>query len=600
MDNLVRFTVRPLIQKEESLFGFLLRFANANGISLCDILNRLKVNKYRLHSGDYHKLDIIPESMIDLRKLCFVSGSLIEELKSSTCYNIILKFKGNSKDYNSMFLKEYLRNEFHYCPDCLKEKRIIHLLWKFEPIVICEKHQRILLDSCHFCHKRIKYNDLREVGSCPYCLKDLSKQSSEVTEVITNQVILEQRWYRTAFDSLLNKYSGIRLDSSELALKILYVINGCINEFNRKEIRNKFKETTLVHFLQCARGTTKKRTIHIRTILSILKDRDITVETFLTMELPNEFKAAVLNHEVNEKHSLKCIAPWCMNYDLEGRLLATTSKNIQQLDQTLKQYFVCPDCSCEYALNSRKEMIERTYFIRAFEILSNRSIDNLTWPEKEKIIGLKRNRILRIIAYFSSRGLLTGNYRYTEKDIDDTLLLKAIESIQTGSKIHDIQHFDCWDNNEHYLLHRYHPQVVKAIVSKKHSLSPKFMYDKDLSREIENVCHQLIKKGQEIKIGVVAKLIGYSATTIRNKGCSSIINKYRKQQQIIYKQNLLQRVQDNVNNYFTSHEGQIIHSRDLFNEFEVCRNTIKRIDPEYCKQIDQRRSNWNEQLKLTM
>ncbi|OME31159.1 hypothetical protein NSS98_26600 [Paenibacillus sp. FSL E2-0274] len=108
MDDRVRFTVRPMLQKEESLFGFLLRCACANGIALCDVINWLKVGKYRLHSGDYHKLDIIPGSMIDLRRLSFVSSTLIEKLKSSTCFNIILKFKGNSKDYNSIFEMNFI------------------------------------------------------------------------------------------------------------------------------------------------------------------------------------------------------------------------------------------------------------------------------------------------------------------------------------------------------------------------------------------------------------------------------------------------------------------------------------------------------------
>ncbi|OME31158.1 hypothetical protein NSS98_26595 [Paenibacillus sp. FSL E2-0274] len=313
--------------------------------------------------------------------------------------------------------------------------------------MICEKHHRILLEHCHYCKSKIKYKDIKEVGICPHCLKELSEQRSEVIEVITNQLILEHRWYRTAFDLLLNDSSGILFDSSELALKLLYVLNGCKSDFNRKAISGNLKETTLVHFLQCARGTTKKNTIHIRTILSILKARDINVENFLTMETPDEFKSALLNHDVKEKHSLTCKAPWCKYYELKGRLFATASKNIQHHGQTLKQYFLCPDCGCEYGLNSSKELIERTYFIRAFEILSNRNMDNLTWPEKEKIFGLKRNRILRIIAYFSSRGIVKGNYRYSEKDVDDTLLLKVIESIQAGINIYDIQRLNYWYND---------------------------------------------------------------------------------------------------------------------------------------------------------
>ncbi|MEK4195434.1 hypothetical protein NYE59_20330 [Paenibacillus sp. FSL L8-0323] len=76
-------------------------------------------------------------------------------------------------------------------------------------------------------------------------------------------------------------------------------------------------------------------------------------------------------------------------------------------------------------MNSSKELIERTYFIRAFEILSNRNMDNLTWPEKEKIFGLKRNSILRIIA-----------------NEFITVMLTAISSIQTENDFADMV-FEC-------------------------------------------------------------------------------------------------------------------------------------------------------------
>ncbi|ETT50665.1 MULTISPECIES: hypothetical protein [Paenibacillus] len=126
------------------------------------------------------------------------------------------------------------------------------------------------------------------------------------------------------------------------------------------------------------------------------------------------------------------------------------------------------------------------------------------------------------------------------------------------------------------------------------------MYDKALYVNIRDICDRLIIKDQEIKVEVVAKLVGYSATTIRNKGCTSIINTYRQQQQLKYGQNLITRLQESANNYFTRHEGEIIQSKDLFDQFEVCRNTIRRVDPDFCKEVDQKRVNWNKQARLHM
>ncbi|MFF2018921.1 TniQ family protein [Paenibacillus sp. NPDC058177] len=595
-----RFTVRPLLQEEESLFGFLLRYSTANSISLCDILNKYKISKYNLHSGDFHKIDSIPESIIDLEKLSFDTKTPREKLRACSFYNIVLKFKGSSKDYHSQFLKGYFRSILHYCPDCFKDKRILRLAWKFDSIIICERHQRPLLEACHSCQNTIQYKDMQKVSLCPHCLNDLSKSKDiEPVSSIPDQIKSDQEWYKSALLNLSKNHLDIQLHQSELAMKILYILNGCKLEFNRKETRNKVKEATLIHYLQCARGTTQKSTLHLRSILSILKVHSVEVGTFLELEVPTEFVASILNPNKVEKKIYTCIAPWCLSYGLEGRLLTTPSKNIQQHGQILKQYYVCSDCGCEYASDVNNSMIERTNFIKGYEILSKRNVKNLTWPERENLFGIKRNKILRILSYFSSREIFSDQFKYGEEDISDERIMEFIESIHSGEKIYDIRYWKCWGNYELYLLHRYHPKVIKAIIKNINLPSANSVCDENLAKQINNIFSRMIEESEEIKLFSVAKAVGCCATTIRNKGCSEIVSEFRKMQQRLFRKEIINKVERNIDEFFIQHEGGKILSKELFNNLDVCRGTIRKIQPDFCKEIDRRRTEWNgiEELK---
>ncbi|SFM15635.1 hypothetical protein SAMN03159341_11885 [Paenibacillus sp. 1_12] len=278
-------------------------------------------------------------------------------------------------------------------------------------------------------------------------------------------------------------------------------------------------------------------------------------------------------------------------------MLSTTTKNAQRYGQSLKRYLICPDCGCEYAIDSNKKLLERTYFIKGFEVLSNFNIANLTWPERERVFGLKRNRILRIIAYFSSRGKNADIAKYTEKDIDETKIDKIIENIKAGTKIYEIQHWECWGNDEYYLLHRYHSRVILAYIANNYSISPTIEQDKDLAGIIENVCSELLESDGDITLTTVSMKIGCSATTIRCKGCSSIINRYREQQQMKRRHSLILRIKHSVNEFFNRHKDEMIYLKNLFENLEVCRETIRRISPDLCKQIDRRREEWNQRIK---
>lgn len=452
-------TVRKKISYDESLYSFLLRCAEANGMSFFDLFNLLKKNKYRLHAGDVHRLDFCPSNVIDvnhLKQICTIS---ITDLLNASFTNVIRIFKGSSSETNCMFLNDSIRDYLSYCPECFAEKKQIKLIWKIHDITTCLSHGRKLLDSCHHCSHEIKYKEITEVGRCSHCFCDLSKNIPNL-EALEEKILQKQRWFIRNWLSLLNNSQGVEMSSNEIALRLLFVLNNKHHIFEKKIVRGKIKEASLIHFIQIARGTSKKRTIHIQTILSTIYSHDIEVEEFISMSLPLSFVNSLMSSR-NEPVRPACIAPWCKSFRSDKSIIKTPSKNKGKGEQFFKEYLVCIDCGCEYAINTNREIVERTYFIKGYSILTNRRISKLTWPEKEKMMGLKRSRIRRILSYFYSRGIFLEDAPLVE--IEQGVLDVFCDAIRRGESIIEIQHWKRWRNDDQYLLYRYHSQVIRTL-----------------------------------------------------------------------------------------------------------------------------------------
>lgn len=106
----------------------------------------------------------------------------------------------------------------------------------------------------------------------------------------------------------------------------------------------------------------------------------------------------------------------------------------------------------------------------------------------------------------------------------------------------------------------------------------------------------MLIEDKQITLPSVSKMIGCSATTIQNKGCSFIVAKYKKLQQEQRVQVLKDRIMEQVTAYFENHLGYV-YSVPLFKSLEVCRSTLKKLAPDICKQIEEMRNERNSVLK---
>ncbi|NQX62206.1 TniQ family protein [Paenibacillus qinlingensis] len=466
-----RLTIRLKIDPGEALLSLIHRAAKANGIKFLTLLNMLKRNKYRMHSGDSHKIDIFPESVLDVKKVSYILGLEESEIKRASFTNVLRSFKGSSKEVHCRFLNGIIRDHLFYCRDCLSNKMVLNLMWKVKGVDTCLIHKRKLSNECSNCRNELLIKDTNQIGICPYCKYCFNKRNINPILVSDDHFKLQTRiqsdWH-TIIRGLINK----ELNEKEIAIRVLYVLGGKEETFCKLKILTLLEDTKLIHLLQIARGTMKKRTIDFKTLSDYLTEKSTSITEFLLMKVPPDFTLSLDSNRVKMEITA-CSAPWCENFDVNNSLVQTTSKNVRKKVEVLKRYYICPACGCEYATNKKNELVERSYFINAYKVLSNRSVSTLTWMEREKVFGLKRNKIIRIQAYFYSRALFIDLINESKYSVEANLLESVKISIRNGEAIYTIRHWEKWRSEEEYLLYRYHPQIIFEIFKERYKFLPR-------------------------------------------------------------------------------------------------------------------------------
>ncbi|OMC71395.1 hypothetical protein BK126_04680 [Paenibacillus sp. FSL H7-0326] len=587
-------TIRKKIRVGESLHSFLLRSAKANGIGFFNLINLVQKNKkYNLHRGDVHRLNYCPSNILELKGIKGISSSTLLDIEQASFNNVLSALKGNSKKENSKFLNDMFNEYLHFCPDCYKDDLQNKLIWEVLDIEICVKHKKKLQTSCCYCNKHIYYKDILQVGICPYCNEDLSKQNSKGLVLECPILLYQQTWLYRNWTYLINYSTANPLRSNEIALRLLYVLNNFYIDLCKQTIRDKISELTFLHYLHYARGTNKKGTVHLRTILSILFNAKLDVDQYFEMVLPEKFIRSV-THTNRIKASHYCIAPWCSSYMQDKSIITTLAKSNKVRGEIMKRNLVCKSCGCEYAINSNNFVVERTNFIKGYDTLNKRDITKLTWPEREKIMGLKKGRIRRVLAYFSSRNLFIQQTILLNCKLDDRKTKLFIQAIQHGESIHNIQHWKCWINDDEYILHRYHPETIVALCEMYYSGTKVNEGSNELHAQVVTICKKLSSNDQIITLSAVSKAMGLSVTSIHNKGYSTIVGKYKKEQQIFLNQERKDKIIKTIDELSVTLPKGIAYSEDIYVRLGVCRVTLKKIDPQLCIKIDSFRKEWNK------
>src|SRR5690606_21019225 len=110
--------------------------------------------------------------------------------------------------------------------------------------------------------------------------------------------------------------------------------------------------------------------------------------------------------------------------------------------------------------------------------------------------------------------------------IDTELVKRFTKAVSEGISLEHVRNWEEWENYDHFLLHRFHPLVVGALIESS-TEKKDIKNDSYTQTKIKNACKSLTDKNIAISLPIVALATGMSVSTIRNKGCTNIVAFYR-------------------------------------------------------------------------
>ncbi|WP_338540618.1 TniQ family protein [Paenibacillus tundrae] len=455
---------RTFFCEGESLFSYLLRTALNNGISVMLLMNMFRKNeKYLLHKGDIRRVDFYPESVFDLKKLIQLTGISREEIYKSTFTNVLTAFGYSQNGEKARFMNNMIRENLHFCSRCLQENNCYNLVWKIEGVHHCLKHNQKLNNVCGHCRQKIGYHLVSSMHFCPHCNHLLSDSYSSCTEEEKDykvyQYSLQTNWIQLTEKKLC-------FEVQSLAQKLLFIMNEFQPFYDAKVVKSSIFGYSVTHLLQYARNTiVAHNNIRLLFIMKILHDKNMDIISLHNMKLPLTFVESLLKaNSIQWTREFTCEAPWCKEKGKSNSLTPTSSKHTRKAGERLSHYLVCRECFCEYAFNEDRALVERTSFIAAYDVINRYDISSMTWPEKKECFLMSRERIRRVCAYFNVRQIIKRNTVIQKQDeIHFLLLQKFVSALREGSQLSDIRFWTIWESYNQYLLHRYHPIVMREL-----------------------------------------------------------------------------------------------------------------------------------------
>lgn len=185
------------IYKDESIEGYMFRAACTNYVTL-DIIND--------HISLYFK-----KGVGDLKKALLL---LNEENEFFYARNSIYYiYRCGLLQYNISQKQNYSK----FCPACLFEKSYHRIHWMIAPIIVCRKHNFLLLNHCESCFQLTNFKDVT-INRCSKCKQELSKCKSKYINLLNRDSSM------IMFDNIRNEgdvWNGLVITDFYLVLKRL-------------------------------------------------------------------------------------------------------------------------------------------------------------------------------------------------------------------------------------------------------------------------------------------------------------------------------------------------------------------------------------------
>ncbi len=160
--------LHPQPQRLESLSGYILRLAEANGLK--------SVNELALLSGLRRGWKDPDYSSILTGRLAWIAGCLSDHLQDMTFYHLARHFACSPFSFERMstFFQGSLAASLRYCPACLAEQPYYRLSFRFLALAGCDIHGCSLLSECGHCGTSLPLLPRRpRIACCMTCQGDL-------------------------------------------------------------------------------------------------------------------------------------------------------------------------------------------------------------------------------------------------------------------------------------------------------------------------------------------------------------------------------------------------------------------------------------------
>ncbi|MGC6587614.1 TniQ family protein [Paenibacillus sp. Dod16] len=581
------FLSRLTPYKDESLLSFMSRNARENGISLQKFWGHIKPKEFKkVTASELNLIETTPTSSINLEKLMEITGISKESLLSMTFYYAHRKFSHRDNMGLSRFIKGLVRKVAHFCPSCLEQGNYIRLHWKIAGIDVCLKHQMYLLQACSTCG--CPFPLIQTKSPCSECNSSIDRKV--VTPVTDPTVLVQQEWLKNAWDQLLGNHTVI-LSPQEVGQKIIYILNeqNSIVDMGALEHSCQKRGFSFERLLPYVRDTLSQQgRIHLSDLLRLLYQYKLEINTFLSLNVPSKFLKNF--HSKNEQQvTVKCLAPWCISYNKSESLSKTgTHYNRLKSGELKKHYYFCQDCGCTYYLDEHNQQNEKEGFIEGYSYLNSNdiSIYNLV---RNTTMSLSKCR--RIIAYFKTRISI-------EKSHIDLVLLNELETaIDQNIGLMKIQSWPCWESLDHFLIYRYHINVLRRKANTKKIGREKVDYPMKM-KSLYQIVKTLLDNDVIITQNKVASMLEISSVTLRNwkDGYKYItdmkeIQREKLQSQRVSKWYAL--IEEYIENRY---RGGRIYTKDIYNYLGVKQSYLKSVAPEVTAYISMLKDTYNGQL----
>lgn len=577
-------TIRVRPYEDELLSSLLIRLANANGIDVLKFCSGFNIStSHYLQKNDIDLIDFYPLNILDIGKIAEINNLDKTTLLNKTFLKVIKKFTAENFSRVRSFT-DLIRKKLYYCPDCLKESNYYRVLWKVAGVNGCLKHNKFLIDRCHNCNKDILFKEVCIMGFCPHCNFALKNCKS----ILDKKVLVEINTHLIKSWEYLWGDKVQSIHTNQMPLNLLYLLNGFKLDLDRTLVtRNLNKHASLSILLQHVRGTNGcKKNLHLGIVLNILKEQNYSLEQLLKLKVPNEFMTRLQTKK--KINYVSCMAPWCSSFGEFGSLAKTgTSKKKKKDGAELKYYLFCTKCGCEYALNLNDQLVERTYFIHAYNELITVNISRSNLIQLAATLKMSIDKTKRCICYFISRNQFNDCCFSREFIMDIKKFKNILNGIGEGIGLKEIRNWNIWESYNEFLIYRYHIDVMNELHVRGDYSNEKDYISNNNSQLllVKNTVKNLFELNEDITIKSVSTKLKVSPETIRNWGSNKYIAKMKKKQRELRLHHLREEVKNKVELYINESCSENISSRELYEYLKIKRTVLWRKDKELTRFI---------------